>query len=1648
MDALIKKTICLNMIVKNESSIIIETLKNLCNYIIFDYWVISDTGSTDNTKELICDFFKDKGIVGELVEHEWKDFGYNRTKALKCAFNKTDYLLIFDADDKLEGNFILPKLMDKDSYGLKFGKDFTYHRTLIVNNRINWIYKGVLHEYIQCIDVNVSIKTSNIIDGDYYVVSGRLGNRSKNPNKYLDDARILHKAFDKEMNDVNGDKGIAGRYAFYCAQSYKDSGIMYTTDAIEWYKKVLTLNNWVQEKYYACLKIGELCNSLNKTDEAILYWIRSSEYDNERIEGIVNAMECLRLTNKHIQVNELYHKFKNYNKNVSNDKLFVDKTKYNDLIEYNNSISAFYVPGEKQSGYECCKKIITNNTINPILMESTLKNIIFYKDFVEQIISSDAKIYTTYILKNTTEPISQLITKPSTIEPSELITPRFSKNECRKSKNILFYTGFSNENWNYSYMRNNPLGGSEKAVAYLTKLFPKEYTIYISGGVENEHFDNITYIHLNELQNVINTTAFHTIICSRYISFLEIFTDLSFYKFFIWAHDTSLLPYGCKLTSQQIITKWNKYIDGCICQTNWHANEYKKLYPELTDKINIINNGIDTSLFTVNTTNDFRHKRTNKFIYTSCSERGLFVLLKMWPTILENFSDASLVISSYNNFPKNNDDIEMKKIIDNYPNSITHLGKLTSEKLYQEMYTADYWLYPTSYCETSCITSMEMLANGVICIYYPVAGLVDTIKDYGIPVNNTNEVLECLNKLSSEPNRKNEIRQRGITYAFQDCSWSNRVNEWLKIIINSNQTVAIFNSFGFHYEMFGYILSYFAKKDKRWSIYIFTETGGNNWGWLDFYKEHFGKIGLEFVYKPLASFVQMKKHLDVIFVPTDDDYGFKRDWIDERCITIEHTPATRAPGYSHRIAVRPFEDSGKPWALPCYEIVTSPTDKMELCENNDNVVCVNIAVVGRSGKIDIQILNRIEGISKHFRIKLHCIGNWYQNIIGLKNERVEVEMHNLLLTTDLIHLLKKCDYVLTDITNPDHIDGKSMSGCIPLAFSTLTPIIIGRKNNSIYKFKSAVEFDVNSTEPIVLKKISSEIASAVALERDELIRKAHLEFEKCIDQIQRPSSSLIPKRMMQTWEHKHLSREFQEIMDTWKTHNPNYEFVLMDAEDREQFIRAHFEQSVVDAYHQIIPGAYKSDLFRYCYLWVIGGVYVDIDTLCLGKLDDFLISGAELVVPIDLNVSPNEGNHNLACGFIATIPKHPALMRCIQKIVHNVRTNTVPRSKLDFSGPGILGRAVNEYMGNDETASFVGKEVLHPLKGIYFLKFEQGTEFVKNVQNQTLFQNKNGNHLIASLYHTECCKLKDFVSWVRCASPIASNNNTQNKNIALMIYGQFRSYADNLRKNIEMLAPLFRGNRVHVFILSNKLASGNYSEQNETQIRSIFTDVGFNLCFFDYVENLDRCHSENEREVNDSYFANLKNNNGVNNDFIPKMVYRKWALNKIKNEYCKQHKIVIDLHVLGRLFDVTIKYPPKTVSHARAQKQIQYEIDKLTICSSEKLTVLGSSDSLFIGTQQPIDHLFELSTEIKNGNVRGPEIWNDLDFLDVMMRVDSHLCIHRATYSPEVQYIAHMYFSKFKYQNIRFDFNNPQSSENDSTLYDLQVDPKRYIHHP
>ena len=208
-------TICLNMIVKNEAHILPKTLPMLCQHFKFSYWVISDTGSTDGTQELIRAFFKERGIPGELVETPWKNFGYNRSIAFEAAYNKSDYVLVWDADDSIVGNFRLPEKLEGDAYEFEFGEagGFRYSRLQLFNNRKRWKYVGVLHEYPAPLDTMGPVTH---VAGDYYFISGREGARNKDPDKYKKDALVLEEGLLEEPDNT--------RHVFYCANSYMNAG--------------------------------------------------------------------------------------------------------------------------------------------------------------------------------------------------------------------------------------------------------------------------------------------------------------------------------------------------------------------------------------------------------------------------------------------------------------------------------------------------------------------------------------------------------------------------------------------------------------------------------------------------------------------------------------------------------------------------------------------------------------------------------------------------------------------------------------------------------------------------------------------------------------------------------------------------------------------------------------------------------------------------------------------------------------------------------------------------------------------------------------------------------------------------------------------------------------------------------------------------------------------------------------------------------------------------------------------------------------------------------------------------------------------------------------------------------------------------------
>lgn len=275
-----RKTICLNMIVKNESAVIERCLESVLP--IIDYWVIVDTGSTDGTVQIIKEFMKKKGVPGELHERPWVNFAYNRNEALKHALGKGDYLFFIDADEHLvyEPRFQLPEL-DKDCYYVTVQfETLKFFRLLLVNAHLEWKWQGVLHEMLTPVESRSSAQLENVIN-----VTTLDGARSKDPQKHQKDAETLEAALK--------DDPLNSRYVFYVAQTYASAGNY--QKALENYEKRVNMDGWADEVFWSLLRIGVLQEILNRPKEEIIKsYKRAYEHSPSRVEPLYHLASYYR----------------------------------------------------------------------------------------------------------------------------------------------------------------------------------------------------------------------------------------------------------------------------------------------------------------------------------------------------------------------------------------------------------------------------------------------------------------------------------------------------------------------------------------------------------------------------------------------------------------------------------------------------------------------------------------------------------------------------------------------------------------------------------------------------------------------------------------------------------------------------------------------------------------------------------------------------------------------------------------------------------------------------------------------------------------------------------------------------------------------------------------------------------------------------------------------------------------------------------------------------------------------------------------------------------------------------------------------------------------------------------------------------------
>lgn len=406
------KTICLTMIVRNESKNMIRLLNSVEP--IIDFISIVDTGSTDDTEDIIKKWIRSHKIPGKIHREKFINFGYNRTHSIikaRESFPQANYFLLSDADFIWEidvnGKFN-KKLLFEHKYMVRQNSDnLSYMNTRLLSSEVDWECVGVTHEYWDSKKINrfkgdITSHTLNTIQINDMEDGGCKS------DKFERDKRLLIGGLESDIEDF-----LRLRYTFYLAQTYKCLGEHETS--IIYYNKRIDYGGWPEEIYFSMYQISfnykalyniynhiiyiynkELrsvaddkylikyeCDSLLKAVQkkndmfelTVQSGIDAWKYRPSRAESLHMAVSLLRENNEHRKAYDLAIEGRKIP--LSTDTLFVEPNAYKWGFDYEISILAYYIK-EHQMGSLACETLLNRVDLPPEIYKKVQENSKFY----------------------------------------------------------------------------------------------------------------------------------------------------------------------------------------------------------------------------------------------------------------------------------------------------------------------------------------------------------------------------------------------------------------------------------------------------------------------------------------------------------------------------------------------------------------------------------------------------------------------------------------------------------------------------------------------------------------------------------------------------------------------------------------------------------------------------------------------------------------------------------------------------------------------------------------------------------------------------------------------------------------------------------------------------------------------------------------------------------------------------------------------------------------------------------------------------------------------------------------------------------------------------------------------------------------------
>lgn len=155
---------------------------------------------------------------------------------------------------------------------------------------------------------------------------------------------------------------------------------------------------------------------------------------------------------------------------------------------------------------------------------------------------------------------------------------------------------------------------------------------------------------------------------------------------------------------------------------------------------------------------------------------------------------------------------------------------------------------------------------------------------------------------------------------------------------------------------------------------------------------------------------------------------------------------------------------------------------------------------------------------------------------------------------------------------------------------------------------------------------------------------------------------MIPKIIWQTYEcsYEELSTEIKELTESWKNKNKNWEYRYMSSDDRDNFVLNNFDEEWFKIFNNCELGIVKANVWRCMVLYIYGGVYCDIDTICNEPIDTWTKDEYQMTCSRD-----DQGNLDEYCiNVFASKPNSRALKDILYTLKYNIINKKINKNNV------------------------------------------------------------------------------------------------------------------------------------------------------------------------------------------------------------------------------------------------------------------------------------------------------------------------------------------------------------------------------------------------